>query len=471
MGNSLDVPPKLYMLVFGESVLNDAVSVVLFRTFVDMKEESVTVDSLLSFVLTFTKSLTGSVLLGTAVGLVSALVFKYSMLHKYPSLEMSLVFIFAYFPYLLAEGCNLSGITAILFTGIVMAHYTHNNLSPLSQVTTQQSFRMFAFLAETFVFAYLGLAVFAFQHRWHIMLIAVSLVLCIVGRICNIFPLSRLLESAGVDKIDNKTQFVMCFSGLRGAVAFALALNAPSRNSNLMVTTTLAVVLFSIFVFGGGTLPLLRYLDINSEVDYTPVSTASTPEADQAPPAGTGWFERLDAEFLSPLFVRVLEKEEDLGTELSLAGDSVEPVSSPLMSAEHAGRDLENELSLDGNDDGGAFGNKLTTVLNPMAAQQDATVSNDSSWNASFETAVPSTASVSVDWSASFEAPGGGGLDTSFPPMPASMSATIDPKVEAIDSIMSSLEESLTPSHSDKPQPKSVELSKEQSGMQKEFKF
>ena len=115
-----------------------------------MKEESVTMDSLLSFVLTFTKSLTGSVLLGTAVGLVSALVrldcttavaadcflqvFKYSMLHKYPSLEMSLVFIFAYFPYLLAEGCNLSGITAILFTGIVMAHYTHNNLSPLSQV-------------------------------------------------------------------------------------------------------------------------------------------------------------------------------------------------------------------------------------------------------------------------------------------------------------------------------------------------
>ena len=233
-------------------------------------------------------------------------------------------------------------------------------------------------------------------------------------------------------------------------------------------------------MFGGGTLPLLRYLDINSEVDYTPVSTASTPEGEQAPPrAGTGWFERLDAEFLSPLFVRVLAKEEDFGTELSLAGDSVEPVSSPINSAEPAERNVENELSLDGNDDSSAFRKKMTTMSNPIGVE--ATTSNDnidsSGWSAGFDTAVastasvPSTASASVDWTASFEVPAGGGLDTSFPPMPASMSAAIDPKVEAIDSIMSSLEESLTPSNSGKPQPKSVEQSKEQSGMQKEFKF
>jgi sodium/hydrogen exchanger 8 len=63
------------------------------------------------------------------------------------------------------------------------------------QVTTQQSFRMFAFLAETFVFAYLGLAVFAFKHRWHVTLIVVSLVLCILGRACNIMPLARLLNA------------------------------------------------------------------------------------------------------------------------------------------------------------------------------------------------------------------------------------------------------------------------------------
>jgi NhaP-type Na+/H+ or K+/H+ antiporter len=107
---------------------------VLFRTFVSMKHDTFGTDSIVTFFFTFFQSLIGSVLLGTAIGCISALVFKWSSLHKYPSLEMSLVFIFAYFPYLLAEGCNLSGITAILFTGIVMAHYTHKNLSSLSQV-------------------------------------------------------------------------------------------------------------------------------------------------------------------------------------------------------------------------------------------------------------------------------------------------------------------------------------------------
>lgn len=40
-----------------------------------------------------------------------------------------------------------SGIMAILFCGIVMSHYTHPNLSPVTQITTQQTFRTIAFIA------------------------------------------------------------------------------------------------------------------------------------------------------------------------------------------------------------------------------------------------------------------------------------------------------------------------------------
>lgn len=36
---------------------------------------------------------------------------------------------------------------AILFCGIVMSHYTHPNLSPVTQITTQQTFRTIAFIA------------------------------------------------------------------------------------------------------------------------------------------------------------------------------------------------------------------------------------------------------------------------------------------------------------------------------------
>lgn len=57
------------------------------------------------------------------------------------------------------------GIMAILFNGIVMSHYTHFNLSTVTQITMQQTMRTLAFIAETCVFAYLGLALFSFRHR------------------------------------------------------------------------------------------------------------------------------------------------------------------------------------------------------------------------------------------------------------------------------------------------------------------
>ena len=61
-------------------------------------------------------------------------------------------------------------------------------------------------------------------------------------------------------------QFTMWFSGLRGAVAYALALNLVDNKEafgegdvvKVLDTTTLVIVLFTILVFGGSTLPLLK---------------------------------------------------------------------------------------------------------------------------------------------------------------------------------------------------------------------
>ena len=46
--------------------------------------------------------------------------------------------------------CLTAGIMAILFCGIVMSHYTHFNLSPMTQITVQQIFRTTAFMAGMF---------------------------------------------------------------------------------------------------------------------------------------------------------------------------------------------------------------------------------------------------------------------------------------------------------------------------------
>lgn len=113
-----------------------------------------------------------------------------------------MMLVFTYLPYALAEGIHLSGIMAILFCGIVMSHYTHYNLSPITQITMKQTMRTIAFIAgiifvsiahsyvikliqiyliETAVFAYLGMGIFSFPHRFEASLIIWSIFLCLIG--------------------------------------------------------------------------------------------------------------------------------------------------------------------------------------------------------------------------------------------------------------------------------------------------
>lgn len=114
---------------------------------------------------------------------------------------------------LMSSFCVVAGIMAILFCGIVMSHYTHFNLSTVTQITMQQTMRTLAFIAETCVFAYLGLALFSFQHRLEPALVVWSIVLCLIGRACNIFPLAILCNRFREHQITHKMMFIMWFSG------------------------------------------------------------------------------------------------------------------------------------------------------------------------------------------------------------------------------------------------------------------
>ena len=87
--------------------------------------------------------------------------------------------------------------------------------------------------------------------------------MCLLGRACNIFPLSMLLNYFREHKITKKMQFIMWFSGLRGAIAFALSLNLQIDNEtrHVIVTSTLILVLFTTLVLGGSTLPIMKMLN------------------------------------------------------------------------------------------------------------------------------------------------------------------------------------------------------------------
>ncbi|XP_054164933.1 sodium/hydrogen exchanger 8-like [Oppia nitens] len=264
--HALDLDPILNMLVFGESILNDAVSIVLATTALELSQTVSSVSGPTAVINGFVRFgivFFGSAGIGAAFALIAALVFKYIDLRKHPSLEFGMMLVMIYAPYGLAEGLHLSGIMAILFNGVVMSHYTHFNLSPVTQITMQQTLRTLAFIAETCVFAYLGLAIFSFKMKIEIELIIWSIILCLFGRALNIYPLSYAVNYFREHKISKKMMFVMWFSGLRGAIAYALALHLEfeEEKRRVVVTTTLIIVLFTIIVMGTTSMPLLKYMN------------------------------------------------------------------------------------------------------------------------------------------------------------------------------------------------------------------
>lgn len=267
--SALKVNKTLHFLVFGESVVNDAVAIVLYRTFSKLIGSSIAkwYGPLFSFVYIFV----GSVIVGAAVAACTALLLKHTNLYRSPSLEFSFYLLMAYLAYPFCDGLGMSGVLGILTSSVVLAHYAHYNLSKVTQVSSQQVFRTLAFLAETFVFVYLGTALTTFNHAWHVGAIVWGIVFTLVSRAANIYPLTALLNRWRLDKISRKTQLIMWFSGsLRGAIAWALSLSLPSRNGSddtrrVVVSSTLAIVLFTVIVLGGGMLPLLRLLKVEEE--------------------------------------------------------------------------------------------------------------------------------------------------------------------------------------------------------------
>ncbi|KAL0906352.1 hypothetical protein M5K25_024840 [Dendrobium thyrsiflorum] len=163
--------------------------------------------------------------------------------------------------YMLAEGIGLSGIVSILFTGIVMKHYTFSNLSENSQRFTAAFFHLISSLAETFVFIYMGFDIAMEQHSW-------SHLFIVVARAANVFSCACLVNLVRPThrQIPMKHQKALWYSGLRGAMAFALALQSvhdlPEGHGQTIFTATTAIVVLTVLLIGGSTGTLLEKLEV-----------------------------------------------------------------------------------------------------------------------------------------------------------------------------------------------------------------
>lgn len=332
----LQVEQNMYALVFGESVLNDAVAIVLYGTLASVQDARVRSPSILSACGSFVWIFLGSMCVGVLIALLSAILFKTVRLEQDGGreglLETCVLVCFPYCAYMLSEGIGLSGIVAILFCGIVMSHYTVKNLSEAATDASFTFFKILAKLAETFVFIYIGASVFLEDQSWkHATLSLFGLFAIFIGRAANVYPCGDLINRARRPerRVPRNHLHMLWFSGLRGPVAFALAVQATNQlgrsSGNAIMTMTIVIVLFTVFVIGGWTTWALQRMDIQCGAERGPGSPHGTRlpvgprmEGESEADAGnrvagfdpTAGFASLDEKYLTPFFT--LQDEVEL---------------------------------------------------------------------------------------------------------------------------------------------------------------
>ncbi|KAG2144004.1 sodium/hydrogen exchanger [Suillus cothurnatus] len=292
--NQYKVDPKLYTIIFGESLLNDAVSIVMYETLAQFHGTEIYISSIFHGI--------GIFYFHSAFGLAMSLVLKHSSMSLYPSIESCLVALCAYTCYFLSNGLSMSGIVSLLFCGITLKHYAYHTMSRRTQRTTKYIFSTLAQLSENFIFIYLGLSLFtSFPSSDRVtnyvkpLFIVVTTVAVVFTRYAAVFPLSEAINlftrharGQRTEEIPHSYQMMLFWAGLRGAVGVALAAGFQGNNAETLRTTVLVVVVLTVFVFGGTTARMLEILGIRTGVEDEAASSSD----EDAPPGRNAWQNR-----------------------------------------------------------------------------------------------------------------------------------------------------------------------------------
>jgi NhaP-type Na+/H+ or K+/H+ antiporter len=223
----------IYVLIFGESLLNDGVAMVLFQTLVHFLDHNMQVDSHAVFAaaIHFLVVAIGSVLVGVASGICCTM--YYWMMHgcQTPLVEVLMFCCWALLPYYVCDGIEWSGIVAVVAAGVVMdmnvvGQHHHDELTEADErdqtpdtarkkssgrerqrrpvfareghlsveAKTHIGFvtEIIATMMETAIFAYLGLFLISTRYHWNFYHTAIAIGGCCISRAIMIPLLSAL---------------------------------------------------------------------------------------------------------------------------------------------------------------------------------------------------------------------------------------------------------------------------------------
>jgi Na+/H+ antiporter len=268
-------PRRIVAIVEGESLVNDGLALVIYKTAVGAAVAGTF--SLWNASWHLIVNVVGGIAVGLAVGYVVRQVRR--RIDDAPT-EVSLALLSGYLAYLPATAIGVSGVLAAVTIGVYMGWYTPQLTTGITRLSGNAFWEIFTFLINALLFALVGLQLHGILNRIGNRSTAsligdVALIsgVVIVTRILWI-PVNAYLPRLLFPKIRERDPYppwqwpvVISWSGIRGAVSLAAALALPTNfpQRDLIVFITFGVILVTL-IGQGLTLPwLIRLLHVEDD--------------------------------------------------------------------------------------------------------------------------------------------------------------------------------------------------------------
>lgn len=277
----LSVPRRVITILEGESLVNDATGLIAYKYAVG----AVLVGSFVLWEAGVQFLWVAGA--GIGVGLLIGQIFLW--VHKLtpnnPTTDTTLTFIAPYVSYLLAEEFHLSGVLAVVTSGLFMAWHSSEVFSQQTRIQATATWNTVLFILNGIIFILIGLQLPVILRNindipFTTLLLYGGIVSAavIIVRIVWVFPatylprfIKRIRKTEPLP--DLKLVSVIAWAGMRGIVSLAAALalplmmndSTPFPNRNMIIFLTFSVI-FSTLVFQGLTLPsLIKMLGIKTD--------------------------------------------------------------------------------------------------------------------------------------------------------------------------------------------------------------
>ena len=277
----LKVPRRVVTILEGESLVNDASGLVLYKFAVAavMTGAFSLLDASIEFV--------GVAIGGIVVGIILGRLFIF--IHRYLGdvfIEVLMTLAVPYISYILAEALHVSGVLAVVAAGLVRGRYAPEVVSAEMRIIARSVWNLLVFLLNSLVFILIGLQLSGIVGRltgysgaelmyYGILVSAVA----IAVRFAWIYPATYLprMVSARLRSRDpaptEQELFIMSWCGMRGIVSLAAALalplalegGAPFPGRDLIIFLTFVVIAATLVLQGLSLGPLIRALRVGTD--------------------------------------------------------------------------------------------------------------------------------------------------------------------------------------------------------------